>query len=265
MKNQFLILSGVLFFILLFTGMSHLTSWAANFLSCGVVISGTIVCSILNSPWHAVSRFSANLCSLFNSEDSDFKNIIEEISSLARSRRMGGLAELDRKSEEIENSFLKKGIELVVDGFDNSSILSTLEQRLQSDISHKKEQNELINSMMKLSPVFGFAGTIIGLIQVLNNMTSPELIGEGMGTALLTTFYGLIFANLVFLPLSKKAANILKKETIEKSIIIEGVLDISNNMNSKAVMYRLTSSVGGYAVSNQTQPELVLKKSVINS
>jgi chemotaxis protein MotA len=258
MKNNFLIASALIFFCFLFITLSNLTSWSANFTSCMIVLSGTIICSILNSPWHAVKSFIKNIKTIMNYEKEGFEDLIEEITSLARIRRSKGLAELDKKSRTIKNRFLKKGIELVVDGYSDSAVLNTLEQRFQNDAVLKKEQSEFVNTMMKLSPVFGFAGTIIGLIQILNNMTSPEVIGQGMGTALLTTFYGLIFANLIFLPVSKKASQMLTCESIKKNLIIEGILDISNNTNSVAVSYRLVSSLGDYNYS--TSEKRILKK-----
>ncbi|MGM0419244.1 MAG: motility protein A, partial [Thermodesulfobacteriota bacterium] len=216
-----------------------------------IVLTGTVVCSMLNSSPHAVKSFFTNFGEIINYQTNSFDELIEEISMLARIRRIGGLADLEAKSKNIKNKFLKKGIELVVDGYSDSAVVTTLEHRYHNDTALRKEQNDFVNTMMKLSPVFGFAGTIIGLIQVLNNMTAPEMIGEGMATALLTTFYGLIFANLIFLPVSKKASQMLTSESVEKSLIIEGLLDISRNMNSKAISYRLLSSLGEYNCSKE--------------
>jgi chemotaxis protein MotA len=251
MKKYILIAAGILFFGFLFVLLSGLTSWSANIKSCLIVLAGTVVCSMLNSSPHAVKSFFTNFGEIINYQTNSFDDLIEEIAMLARIRRVGGLADLEAKSKDIENNFLKKGVELVVDGYSDSAVVSTLEHRYQNDTALRKEQNDFVNTMMKLSPVFGFAGTIIGLIQVLNNMTAPEMIGEGMATALLTTFYGLIFANLIFLPVSKKASQMLTSESVEKSLIIEGLLDISKNMNSKAISYRLISSLGEYNCSKE--------------
>ena len=251
MKKYILTAAGILFFGFLFVLLSGLTSWSANIKSCLIVLAGTVVCSMLNSSPHAVKSFFTNFGEIINYQTNSFDDLIEEIAMLARIRRVGGLADLEAKSKDIENNFLKKGVELVVDGYSDSAVVSTLEHRYQNDTALRKEQNDFVNTMMKLSPVFGFAGTIIGLIQVLNNMTAPEMIGEGMATALLTTFYGLIFANLIFLPVSKKASQMLTSESVEKSLIIEGLLDISKNMNSKAISYRLISSLGEYNCSKE--------------
>lgn len=252
MKKYLMISIAVFFFLFLFGTVSQLTSFLVNVKSCVIVLAGTVICSVLSASPAAAKTFFQNLPTLLESRKSNFDELISEISELARIRRSKGLGELEKIAHDIENPFLKQGIEMVVDGYKRRVILSTLEKRFENDMASRKSQDDFIHNLIKLSPIFGFAGTIIGLIHVLQSMSAPEMIGQGMGTALLTTFYGLVFANLLFLPLSRKAADIGTAEAMEKSLIIEGVVDISDNVNSRSIAYRLKSSLGDFF--EETEP-----------
>ena len=135
---------------------------------------------------------------------------------------------------------------MIADGFDRYTIFKTLERRYDNFLQARRSQADLINTFIKLMPVFGFVGTIIGLINVLSNMGSPELIGKGVATALLTTFYGLLYANVIFLPIAKKLAEKTKHDAMELTLIIEGILDIADKTNAKAIGYRLRYCIGDY-------------------
>ena len=209
-----------------------------------IVLSGTIVCCMISYPTQLFSDLFLSIGQTFSKEKKDVNELINQIETLSHIRRSKDISELDEKSRQIENKFLKMGIEMVVDGYDRYMIFKTLERRYDNFLGARRSQADLINTMIKLLPVFGFVGTIIGLINVLNNMGSPELIGKGVATALLTTFYGLLYANLVCLPLGKKLAEKTKQDAVELALIIEGVLDISDNINSKLIGYRLRYCIG---------------------
>jgi chemotaxis protein MotA len=107
--------------------------------------------------------------------------------------------------------------------------------------SRKESQVNILNTLAKLAPVFGFVGTIIGLINVLNNVEDPAQIGKGMALALLTTLYGILLANFLFFPLSKKLSEHTKAEATVLNIILEGVMDIADQKTSKSISHRLNS------------------------
>ena len=136
---------------------------------------------------------------------------------------------------------MRKGIELVVDGYDRYEIRTIMEKEYDLYFSRRESQGNVLNTLAKLAPVFGFVGTIIGLINVLANMGEPAEIGKGMALALLTTFYGLLFANFLFLPLSKKLSEHTKNEATLLNVIMEGIVDISEEKNSKSISHRLQS------------------------
>ena len=237
-------LLGILSFLFLSGTVFDAFSFAINLKSNMLVLCGTFACCLISYHPGLIPDLIKNIQDAFTKNRNNFSDIIDQLEELSRIRRLKGIRELDLASRKIDNSFLKTGVEMIVDNYDRYTIFKTMERRYDIILDAKQSQSDLINSIIKLLPVFGFAGTIIGLINVLNHMGSPELIGRGVATALLTTFYGLLYANLVFLPISKKLAEKYKYESIELALIMEGILDISDNVNSKAIKYRLRRCIG---------------------
>jgi chemotaxis protein MotA len=257
MLKKILPLFIIILLALLFGTVTELASVYINLKSNIIILSGTLLCCFISYPPSVFKELFKSISQAFSKNTIDLNRTIEEIQQLASVRRIKGVVELDKKSRKIKNQFLKMGIEMVVDEYDRYTIFKTLERRYDSYLENRQSQGDLINSMIKLLPVFGFIGTIIGLINVLNHMTSPEMIGKGVATALLTTFYGLLYANILCLPIAKKLIERTKQESAEVALIIEGILDISENRNSKAIGYRLR-----YCVSDLYQSDQQLKSSV---
>ncbi len=247
MIHRILPISGVFVFLFLSGTVSEMSSITANIKSNLIVLMGTLSCCMISYPMSLFSDLLVSIRRAFSRDQKGFDHIIDEIEALSIIRRSQGKLALDEKSKEIKNDFLKIGIEMVADGYDRFTIFKTLERRYDSYLTAKRSQTDLVNTLIKLMPVFGFVGTIIGLINVLNNMGSPELIGKGVGTALLTTFYGLLYANVIFLPLGKKLSGSIRRDSTELALIIEGVLDIADKVNSKSISYRLKYCVGEFS------------------
>ena len=246
MLQKILPAAGIIVFILLSGTVSELSSIVLNAKSNLIVLTGGFVCTLVSYPFRLFSDLFANIRKAFSGEKTDLDALIKQIEELAAIRRRDGKLVLDEKSKKIDNSFLKMGIEMVADGFDRYTIFKTLERRYDNFLQTRRSQADLINTFIKLMPVFGFVGTIIGLINVLSDMGSPELIGKGVATALLTTFYGLLYANVIFLPIAKKLAEKTKHDAMALALIIEGVLDIADKANAKAIGYRLRYCIGDY-------------------
>nr|WP_319490278.1 MotA/TolQ/ExbB proton channel family protein [uncultured Desulfobacter sp.] len=246
MPQKILPAAGIVVFILLSGTVSELSSIVLNLKSNLIILTGASVCALVSYPLRLFSDLFVNIRQAFSGEKTDLDALITQIEVLAAVRRRDGKLVLDEKAKDIDSPFLKMGIEMVADGFDRYTIIKTLERRYDNFLQTRRSQADLINTFIKLMPVFGFVGTIIGLINVLNNMGTAELIGKGVGTALLTTFYGLLYANVIFLPIAKKLAEKTKHDAMELSLIIEGILDIAAKTNAKAIGYRLRYCIGDY-------------------
>jgi len=133
---------------------------------------------------------------------------------------------LDRELSKINDEFMRSGLEMAVDGTEPEVIRGVMETELFYLRSRHKKGQQIFLAMGTYSPAFGMIGTLIGLITMLKSLDDPSSIGLGMAVALITTFYGSLLANLVFLPIAGKLKNKSEEEVAIKELIIEGVLAI---------------------------------------
>ena len=222
------------------------TSIILNLKSGLLVLGGTLVIGFLSFPIKRHRNLFKTLHAIFRYQETNYQDLIKHIARLSRINRLYGNLVLEKESDTIDNPFLRKGVELVVDGYDPYEIHKIMDKEYELYFSRKESLINILDTFQKLAPAVGFVGTIMGLIDVLGNIGAPLEMGKGMAIALLTTLYGLLFANFLFLPLSKKLTEHIKAESMVLYIILEGVIDISNDKNSKAVAYRLQSYIKNY-------------------
>jgi len=231
--------------IILFLGLSSKlvgeTSMILNVKSGFLVLGGTIIIGFLSFPMKSYRDLFKTLVVIFRGKEMDYRILVKDIARLSRVNRLYGKLALEKEARRIKNFFLRKGIDLIVDGYDPFEIHKIMEKEYEMYFSRKESLSNILNTLQKLAPVIGFLGTIIGLISVLNHLGSPADMGKGMSIALLTTLYGLLIANFLFLPLHKKLSEHLKIESALLYVIIEGVIDISQDKNSRAIAYHLQS------------------------
>lgn len=161
------------------------------------------------------------------------EELIANIVEMADAARKGGFLALEEM--EIENPFLRKGIDLLVDGHDADVVRATL----QKDISLTHERHEqgigIFTSFADVGPAMGMIGTLIGLVAMLSNMDDPKSIGPAMAVALLTTLYGSILANMVALPIADKLSLRKDQERLNRRLILDGVLAIQDGQNPRVI------------------------------
>jgi chemotaxis protein MotA len=146
---------------------------------------------------------------------------------------------LEDAAYQVEDDFLKKGILLIVDGTDPELVRNILETELAFLEDRHKTGQSIFETMGALAPAFGMIGTLIGLIRMLRNLNNPEAIGPGMAVALLTTFYGALLANLVFIPVAGKLKIRSNEEILNKEVMIEGMLSIQAGENPRIIEEKL--------------------------
>jgi chemotaxis protein MotA len=211
-----------------------------------LVLGGTLLIGFLAFPMRSYKDLAMTIYAVFQHQETDYHELVKHIERLSSINRRYGHVILEKELNHIENLFLRKGIELVVDQYDPYEIHNIMEKEYELYFSRKESLVNILNTLQKLAPAIGFVGTIIGLIDVLNNMGDPMVMGRGMAIAMQTTLYGLLFGNFLFLPLSKKLSAFVKEETKLLYIILEGLLGIAKNRNPKAVAYRLQSYLRNY-------------------
>ncbi len=208
-----------------------------------IVVGGTGSAVIINYPINElVGVIPVVKKTLFSKAQQVTETIATLVSFAERARREGILA-LERHMEEIEDEFLAKGIQLAVDGTEPELMRNILTTEL--DYLEKRHASGagIFATAGALAPAFGMIGTLIGLVLMLQTMSDPSTIGPQMAIALITTFYGALAANLVFIPLTGKLKRRSEEEVLVKEMMIEGILSIQSGDNPRIVEQKLTSFI----------------------
>lgn len=176
-------------------------------------------------------------------------DLIQKIVEMADAARKGGFLALEEA--EIENSFMQKGVDMLVDGHDIDVVRDTLAK----DISMTTQRHEFGKSIFKgmgdVAPAMGMIGTLIGLVAMLSNMDDPKAIGPAMAVALLTTLYGAFFANVICLPVAIKLGNRAEEEKLNQSLVLDGIVGIADGQNPRVIEGILKSYL---AASKRAEP-----------
>ena len=214
--------------------------WFFNLNSLLIVIGGTFAATMVNLPIKAVVNTFNILKNVFKGEDYDYGGVIEEIVQKATKARKDGLLSLEADLGSMRDGFFKNGIELAINERDAKRLRTFLNLEMNNIHSRHHAGQELFLYMASYAPAFGMLGTVLGLIIMMKNFTSVEdaasatfsvaerfadLLG-GMGLALITTFYGVFFANMIFLPIGGKLKRRSENELMLKSIVVEGIISI---------------------------------------
>jgi chemotaxis protein MotA len=206
-----------------------------------VVVGGTIASTLINFPIKKVLSVAKVVKNVFLFRLPLYTNIIRQIVDFAMLSRREGLLALESKLEDLEDPFMAKGIRLIIDGFPTETVREILETDVDQATNRHLTGKGILDSMGAAAPAFGMIGTLIGLVQMLQALDSPDQIGGGMAVALITTFYGALLSNLVFIPLAGKLGQREKEEYLIRQIIIEGVLAIQAGDQPQLVEEKLKS------------------------
>jgi len=169
--------------------------------------------------------------------------LIQKMVNYAAINRRDGALALEQEIPKISDLFFARGLQMLVDGQNSEAIRELMSLEIQNLQERHSTGKKILEFMGSAAPAFGMIGTLIGLIQMLRNLDSPEAIGGGMAVALITTFYGALSANLIFLPLAGKLGIYSKAETTAKEMIVEGICSIASGENPTIVREKLQAFV----------------------
>lgn len=193
---------------------------------------------------YTLQEFVAGLKSfalIFKLPTVNTSEMIHKIIELSNIARKEGLLSLEEATTEMEDEFLKKGILLIVDGTDPELVRAIMETELMSIESRHKSKISFWENVGSMGPAWGMIGTLVGLVNMLQNMSDPNSIGPSMATALITTLYGSLLANWICAPVAGKLKNNNDLELMEKEIMIEGLLSIQAGENPRVIEEKLKS------------------------
>lgn len=207
-----------------------------------VVIGGTVVATLLNTPLKHITRSVSELGSFFkeNGESSPEK-IIPVLVNLAEQSRMRGLTALKEADPALANGFLSRAASAALEYNDYNFVRQVLEQEINQGVDDMNEVANVYRTMGVMAPMFGLLGTLIGIIGVLKDLANPESVGPAMAVAITSAFYGIFFANMVCVPIAGKMRAKVWMEVRIKSMILEGILEIMKGSMPLVVERRLQS------------------------
>ncbi|MGY8786980.1 MAG: motility protein A [Fidelibacterota bacterium] len=235
--------------------------WFLNFNSLLIVVGGTLAATMVNLPITAMKNILNIIKNVFKGEDYDYVGIINEIVEKAEKARKDGLLSLEAELPNMREGFFKNGIELAINERDSSRLRTFLNLEMQNISSRHIAGQELFLYMGSYAPAFGMLGTVLGLIVMMNNFAGGEEVDiaasydvserfakllSGMGLALITTFYGVFFANMIFLPIGGKLKRRSENEMMLKSIIVEGIISIHAREHPILIQEKLMTFVPNY-------------------
>ena len=204
-----------------------------------ITVGGTLGAVIMANPMGRIKNIGKVAKIAFFSQTPDMVSMVQTIVSFAEKARREGLLALEADAGELDDEFLSKSIQLVVDGTDPELVKAILDTEI-SVLEERHAANKgMFDTMGELFPAFGMLGTLIGLVTMLKNLDDPGSLGPGMAVALITTFYGSFMANLVALPISAKLATRSSEETVVRELMVEGVLAIQAGENPRIVEEKL--------------------------
>jgi chemotaxis protein MotA len=204
-----------------------------------IVVGGTIGAGLINYPLKLMlNAFKVAKHAILFKVPSPNDRIKQMVDFANKARREGALA-LEGELGQVEDKFMKDGIQLIVDGQEPAAIESILNTELDYLRDRHSKGAEIFTTLSAFAPALGLIGTLIGLVQMLQNMSDPSKIGPSMAVALLTTFYGAILANLIFTPIAGKLRTRSTEETLLRELTLTGVLCIASGDNPRIVEQKL--------------------------
>ena len=206
-----------------------------------IVIGGTFGCCFTNYPINQVIRIISIIKKTLAFSLDSIDITIARFMDYANKARKEGILSLEGAVSQTNDPFIAKGLQLIIDGMEPQSVKEVMELELISLQNRHQSGIELLNTFATFAPAMGMIGTVIGLVQMLQNMNDPSSIGPAMAVALLTTFYGAIMANLIFTPLSGKLKIRDQEETILRELQIVGLLGIASGENPRILLEKMNS------------------------
>lgn len=208
-----------------------------------ITLGGTIASTITSFPIRDIGNVLKVAKNAFVHTETSLDQVIIDIITLANIARKEGLLSLEEYADNLDDEFLSKGIMLIVDGTEPDLVRNIMETELLYLEERHANGQRLFETAASYAPAFGMIGTLIGLINMLRTIDDPSTIGPNMSVALVTTFYGVVLANVVFLPLARKLKARNNEEILAKELIVEGLLSIQAGENPRIIEEKLKTFI----------------------
>lgn len=216
--------------------------------SIAIVLGGTATALMVSYPVSAFKKIPKHLKIVLFPKKFNPQKYIEQIVTFAKEARMNGLLAIEDKLHDTKDVFLKNALMLVVDSVEPEKVKNLLETELDYLDERHSQDMAFYNKASEYAPAFGMIGTLVGLINLLGNLSDADSLAGNMSVALVTTFYGVILANFFFKPIANKLKTRHDEEYLCKVIISEGVKAIQDGDNPNFIEEKLTRLLPNYLI-----------------
>lgn len=220
-----------------------------------ITIGGTFTCVLASNSMKDFVKGIKSFVFILKEPKVDEAALIHQIIDLSNIARKEGLLALEESANSLDDDFMKKGILLIVDGTDPELVRNILETELVNIDARHKKLIGFWKQVGAMGPAWGMIGTLIGLINMLKNMSDPDTIGPNMSVALVTTLYGSMLANWISSPVATKLSTNNDIEIMMKEVMVEGLLSIQAGENPRVIEEKLKSFLSPTARNQMTEGE----------
>ncbi len=217
--------------------------WFINAPSAMIVLGGTFGAVLINYPLSDILGVVTVARHVLFQREQKAEKVIEILVDISKVSRREGILALEKNMQSIDDPFLAKGMMMVIDGIEPATLSKILYTELEYIEERHKLGAEIFTTMGNFAPAMGMVGTLIGLVKMLMMMEDPSAIGPAMAVALITTFYGVLLANLIFLPVAGKLRTRSGREMLVKEMEINGILSIQSGDNPRVLEQKLHSFI----------------------
>lgn len=210
-----------------------------------IVIGGVIATALVSFPMRELSRLGQVTWIVLSRDKLDIGGVVRDIQALAALISREGLDALDEQVDDIQPPFLRDGVEMLLEQVEPDEIGMVMDRRIEMTVERELAEAKVLRTLGRIAPAFGLIGTVIGLVVMMVNLDMEHFdqLGVGLATALTTTFYGLIIANVFLNPLANRLEARAEERAAEMRVITEGVMMLARRMPATLVHHRLLAFI----------------------
>ena len=209
-----------------------------------IVLGGTVASTFISFPFEDVKRSFLSVWKIFTNHETTYTMDVFRFSKWAEAIKSKGISSIEDDIKKMKNSFMKDGLQLLVNGYKRDEIETNMEAMINGMVEAQDGQSAMFKSMASFAPGFGMIGTLVGLIIMLQGMgEDPASIGPAMAIALTTTLYGTLLANIFFVPVAEKIRRRTDYEVLVRVIHMNGIIMLAEKRHPLYVENRLNSLI----------------------
>lgn len=227
-----------------------------------IVLGGTFGAMMIGTPMSTIVRAIKRFKDVFFDVDVSAQESVDEIIGYAARARKGGIVSLESEAAKIQDPFLRKALNLAVDGTDLLELRKMMELQIAIEYERTESEAKVFEGAGGYSPTIGIIGAVLGLIQVMKHLSNIEEVGHGIAVAFVATVYGVAAANIFFLPAASKIKARAKRDLEMRELVVEGVVGIVEGLNPKLIRSKLEAYLTGAPEKKTKKAKAVADKPV---